>query len=85
MKFKLYIAFGREATDYVDDHGWKKGLKSRKDEVQGNVHLKSFNTHEERAAYIQGVEDANGWMNDPSYTTFEDENEKQKDHAHSSN
>lgn len=65
-KYKLLAAFGTTFADYVSEHGFKKFVrdKNKKEELAddpGEFKRLTFSTEAERQAYINGVEDMDGW------------------------
>jgi len=58
-KFKLKAVFGEDASREVIEHPKTTYAKLRE---LGDVKKMSFETEAEREAYIQGLEDAQGWM-----------------------
>lgn len=54
-KYKLNVAFGENEADSAETLGF---VNENKDLWK----IKTFNTEAERNAYIQGVEDMNGWL-----------------------
>lgn len=74
-KFKLFVAFNREASDYLEEHGIAATIKrAEKAENEGEdtwaIETLTFNTAEERDCYLRGMGDANGWES-PSSQSFE--------------
>jgi hypothetical protein len=72
--YKLLVVFSREAQSYTEKHGIEKLLTVKAPSIAGQQlkkgydwDLKEFQTLAERKAYIQGMEDMNGWMSDPEY------------------
>lgn len=59
-KFNLKVVFGEMACDKFNDNPKTTYEKLRE---LGDVKKVSFNSEEERNAYIQGLEDAMGWGN----------------------
>ena len=68
MKYELFLAFSSEAQEEIEiskrTPSWFK--KTKFDDGYGWA-FKTFNSKEERDAYIQGLEDGNGWSNDVYY------------------
>ena len=58
---KQYVVFGDFATNRVGDGNWK-GLAQLYDDCPNTLGKREFKTEEERMAYIQGLNDAVGWM-----------------------
>ena len=53
---KTVIAFGTELCDCIDERRWKDIPKA-----YGEFKVYNFKTEAEKQAYMQGLEDANGW------------------------
>lgn len=79
-KFKLFVAFNREASDYLEQHDIAATIK-RAEEIANEdgdnfaIETLEFNTAEERECYIRGVNDSNGW-DCPSLQSFEGDEDK---------
>lgn len=58
-KFHLKVILGESACDAFNDNPKTTYGKLRE---LGNAKKMSFNSEAEREAYIQGLEDAQGWM-----------------------
>ena len=58
-KFRLKVVFGEDATREVTEHPKTTYAKLRE---LGDAKKISFDSEAEREAYIQGIEDAQGWM-----------------------
>lgn len=54
------VVLGATATHRYEV-GDYEGLRSEVDDGNGSVIIKEFNTEAERRAYMQGIEDGNGW------------------------
>lgn len=59
-KIKLTIIFGTEACDAYDDYGFI-AAKNCADSGDGDILEKYFNTEGEKAAYLEGLADMDGW------------------------
>jgi hypothetical protein len=68
-KVKVMYAFSQTAALFVDVYGWDELFNTKHDSMQEDYDygIKEFDTKKEAEAYIDGVNDANGW-NDPIAT-----------------
>lgn len=62
-KIKVAYAFSQAAAIYVDINGWDELFKAKHDSLKENhdYGIKEFDTKKEAEAYVNGVNDANGW------------------------
>jgi hypothetical protein len=66
--FKIIAVFSMEAQSYASDHGVDMLTKrTRKFRKGYDWTKKTFKTEAERQAYIDGLEDGNGWHNEPMW------------------
>lgn len=71
-KFILLVAFSGEASDMLEETE-KETFEEKLQELRENFQedydfkLKEFNTAEEMNAYVEGVNDANGWLDDAMF------------------
>lgn len=63
-KIKVRYAFSQAAALYVDVYGWDALFAEKHESMQEDYDygIKEFDTKKEAEAYVQGVNDANGWM-----------------------
>ena len=63
-KIKVMYAFSQSAALYVDVHGWDALLSNEHESMKKDYDygIREFDTKKEAEAYIQGVSEANGWM-----------------------
>jgi hypothetical protein len=62
-KVKVMYAFSQTAALFVDVYGWEELFKTEHNSMQLDYDygIKEFDTKKEAEAYINGVNDANGW------------------------
>jgi len=61
-KIKVHIVRNRKACDIFEEGGWEALEKASQDGVEDlDYDELEFNTPAEAEAYVQGIEDGNGW------------------------
>lgn len=61
-KFKVTVAFNKEASDYAEENGMVAAKKEAKSNGEGwNVETFNFKTKEERDAFCKGMDLVSGY------------------------
>ena len=61
QKFVVVVVYGEYAAKSYMNGGFE-GMRSSINRGEGQLVKREFNTESERRAYIQGMDDADGWL-----------------------